>query len=114
MEFEEKEYTNIYRMLDDMVLFVKENGGEYYPSVISDRDISFWNTKSLENKIEQRWSIKTELVPKDSEILKVLMSYDGREKFFKVINSQSKDFKKKITEEEIIKILQEECTINLI
>lgn len=106
----ENEYSNISKMCDDMVNFVRNNGGEISTFLISPNDVIFchWNARVA-------WSIKSKFIPKDSEFTKILFAgHLVVEKLLKIINRKSKDFKKKITEEEITKILQEECNVELI
>lgn len=65
---------------------------------------------------ESAWSIKSKFIPKDSELTKILFAgHLVVEKLLKIINRKSKNFlRKKITEEEITKIIfQEECNVDI-
>jgi len=105
-----KEYSNISKMCDDMIHFVRNNGGEIGTFLISPNDVIFAH---LDTKTY--WSIKSKFIPMDSGFTKILSTgHLAVEKLLKIINRQSKDFKKEITEEEILSVLQKQCSVELI
>lgn len=103
------EYTNIYKLLEDVVHSLKTNGGycwfEYVtPSVIALNINNFGSTFVKESRL-----MNMNDIPANSTFLKIIDSLSSRKKFIDLLNRQSKDFEKEMSEEEIIASLSEEC-----
>lgn len=89
----EKEYANCYEMLDDIVLTLRESGGQVSINITS-CEISFSHFN-----LEKRWKIKVDNVPKESAFLKCLNNDRYIKATLDALNYTSKDVVKPTFEE---------------
>ena len=94
MELKEKEYTNCYRMLDDIILTLREYGGCVYVNITTPVEINFSHSN-----LEKKWKIKIENVPKESAFLKYLVDDRHIKATLDALNYTSKDVVKPTFEE---------------
>lgn len=96
-EFKEKEYTDCYQMLDDIISTLRKFGGVVDIKHYNDIEIDFYHSGLV-----KMWKIRMENISKESAFFKFLVSERHIKAMLDTLNYQSKDIIKP-TIEELIK-----------